>query len=109
MGVIKGKPTISTGSTREVTTTQAADKSYLDVAVSGVSAGSTEGSNNLSQGTLFYGLEYKRIIKQTSPDAVTDVYNVYSDSAALNLISTATIVYETNKKCIAIDIRRDDV
>ena len=115
MGVVKGHKANNSANTKSVTVTETAQKTSLDVSVQGGSNSpgtgtglSLEGSNALASGSILYGLEYKRIIKQVSPNAVTDVYNVYSDSAAANLITVLTIIYETASKNIISDAQRVD-
>lgn len=103
------------GREKAVTVTEAGEKTGLDVSILGGSTStgtgtglSLEGDNSLASGSMLYGLEFKRIIKQTSPNSVTDVFNIYSDSAASNLISILTVVYEDIDKNVVSDARRDD-
>lgn len=114
MGSIKGKLSNLNPTVKDVTTTEGGNKTGLDVSVLGgnLSEGTgtgleLEGSNALASGSILYGLEWKRVIKQTSPSD-QDIYNIYSDSAGTNLISILTIIYETNAKDIIIDAYRED-
>ena len=115
MGVIKGTKSIIDTTRQDVTTTRDGDNVGLDVSIIGgsTSAGTgtgteLEGANALASGSILYGLEYRRIIKQASPDTITDIFNVYSDSAGTNLISILTIIFETSDKNIVMDAQRDD-
>lgn len=115
MSKLKGFLNTDKADTEDVTVTKSGNKVGLDTTIVGGSTSTgtgtgleLEGENALASGSILYGLEYKRIIKQTSPDAVTDIYNIYSDSSASNLISILTIIYETNAKSIVIDAKRED-
>lgn len=115
MGQIKGPANTSDQNVKNVTVSRKGSKVGLDVSIvsgntsTGTGSGTElEGENSLATGSILYGLEYKRVIKQASPDSVTDVFNVYSDSAGTNLISILTIIYETSDKVITSDVRRDD-